>query len=80
MLWPMAATKVDSNYIRESILEPKAKIAALQSCDASVQGQLSDDDIDSLIAYIKTMGVSPAPASTPGTCRRSGSGCRRTGG
>lgn len=46
----------DANYIRESILNPKAKVAAgYQPVMPSFQGQLSDDDIDSIIAYLKTL-------------------------
>ncbi len=47
---------VDENYIRESILEPKAKVVAGYSpVMPSFKGQLSDDDIDSLIAYLKSL-------------------------
>jgi len=55
--------KVDENYVRESILEPKAKIVAGYSpVMPSYKGQLSDDDIDSLIAYLKSL--SPSQVST----------------
>ncbi|TWU23865.1 Cytochrome c oxidase subunit 2 precursor [Novipirellula galeiformis] len=48
--------QVDENYIRESILNPKAKVAAgFQPVMPSYKGQLSDDDLDSLIAYIKSL-------------------------
>ncbi|MEM9643883.1 MAG: c-type cytochrome [Planctomycetota bacterium] len=48
--------KVDPNYIRESILNPKAKIVAgYNPVMPSYKGQLSDDDIDSIIAYLKTL-------------------------
>ena len=47
---------VDANYVRESVLNPKAKVAAgFQPVMPSFQGQLSDDDIDSIIAYLKTL-------------------------
>jgi len=47
---------VDENYLRESIIDPKAKIAAgYAPVMPSYKGQLSDDDIDSLIAYIKSL-------------------------
>lgn len=46
----------DSNYVRESILDPKAKVVAGYSpVMPSYKGQLSDDDIESLIAYLKTL-------------------------
>ena len=47
---------VDENYIRESILNPKAKVRATYNpIMPSYKGQLSDDDIDSLIAFMKTL-------------------------
>lgn len=46
----------DENYIRESILNPQAKIAAgYPPVMPSFRGQLSDDDIDSIVAYLKTL-------------------------
>jgi cytochrome c oxidase subunit 2 len=51
----------DENYFRESILEPKAKVVAgYNPVMPSYKGQLSDDDIDSIIAYLKTLASSPA--------------------
>lgn len=59
--------KADENYIRESILNPQAK--TVQGYPAmgmpSYQGQLSDDDITALIAFMKTVDgttkVEPVP-------------------
>ena len=46
----------DENYIRESILYPKAKVVAgYQPVMPSYKGQLSDDDIYSLVEYLKTV-------------------------
>jgi cytochrome c oxidase subunit II len=46
----------DENYIRESILEPQAKIVkGYQPVMPSFKGILSDDDISALIAYMKTL-------------------------
>ncbi|QDT06726.1 Cytochrome c oxidase subunit 2 precursor [Rubripirellula lacrimiformis] len=46
----------DENYIRESILYPKAQVVAgYQPVMPSYKGQLSDDDIYSLIEYMKTL-------------------------
>lgn len=46
----------DEEYIRESILYPNAKIVkGFRAQMPSFQGQLSDDDIDSLIAYMRTL-------------------------
>ena len=51
---------VDENYIRESILEPQAKIrAGFQPIMSTYQGQLSDDDIANLIALIKSLSQKP---------------------
>ena len=56
--------KVDENYVRESILEPKAKIVAgYNPVMPAYKGQLSDDDIDSLIAYLKSLSTSATPAA-----------------
>ena len=47
---------VDDNYIRESILEPQAKIVAgYQPVMSTYKGLLSDDDVTALIEYIKSL-------------------------
>jgi cytochrome c oxidase subunit II len=57
---------VNENYIRESILEPKALVVAgYNPVMPSYKGQLSDDDIDSIIAYLKTL-VDPSAAVPAG--------------
>lgn len=46
----------DDNYIRESILYPNAKIVeGYQAIMPSFQGQVSEDDLLSLMAYIKSL-------------------------
>jgi cytochrome c oxidase subunit 2 len=46
----------DENYIRESILQPMAKIVkGYPGAMPPYQGQLSDDEITSIIEYIKTL-------------------------
>ncbi len=46
----------DEQYIRESILDPKAKVVrGFNPQMPSFKGQLSDDDIASIIAYIKSL-------------------------
>ena len=48
---------VDENYIRESILEPGAKIAAgYDPVMPTYKGRFSDREIDAIIAYIKSLG------------------------
>lgn len=50
---------VDDNYIRESILNPTAKVAAgFAPIMPTFQGQVSEDDLIRLLAYVKTI---PAP-------------------
>lgn len=47
---------IDENYVRESIIYPKAKIAKnYNPVMPSYKGQLSDDDIASIIEYMKTL-------------------------
>jgi cytochrome c oxidase subunit 2 len=54
----------DENYIRESILNPRAKIAAgFQPLMPTFQGQVSEEDILKLLAFIKAMQPDGAPAS-----------------
>ena len=46
----------DENYIRESILNPQAKVVVgFQPVMPTYQGILKDRDIDALIAYIKSL-------------------------
>jgi cytochrome c oxidase subunit 2 len=48
--------KVDENYLRESIVDPAAKIVkGYAPTMPSYQGQLSDKDLDGLIEYMKTL-------------------------
>jgi len=47
---------VDENYLRESILEPQAKIrAGYRPVMPTYQGQLKDEEIAALIAFIKSL-------------------------
>jgi len=47
---------VDENYIRESIMDPQAKVRkGFQPVMPTFKGILSDDEITYLIAYIKTL-------------------------
>ena len=49
---------VDENYIRESILNPSAKVVKgfPKGVMSTYKGLLSDDEINSLVAYIKSLG------------------------
>lgn len=65
---------VDDAYIRESILNPQAKIAAgFQPIMPTYQGQLSEEQILQLVAYIRSLGEGAGGA--PGT----GANVRREG-
>jgi len=47
----------DETYIRESILQPQAKITAgFQTLMPSFQGRVSEEDLLELLAYIKSIG------------------------
>ncbi len=51
-----AKLTADDNYIRESIYEPNAKVVkGFQPVMPAYKGQLKDDDVTAIIAYIKTL-------------------------
>lgn len=51
-----AGQTADENYIKESILEPQAKIVAgFPPSMPTYKGQISDDEITALIEYLKTL-------------------------
>ena len=57
---------VDENYLRESILNPTARIVAgYQALMPTYQGQVGEEELIQLIAYIK--GLEPAGGSSPAT-------------
>src|SRR5437867_9059252 len=64
----------DDNYIRESILQPNAKIVAgFQPVMPSFQGLVTEDQILALTAYIKSMKDQPPPwksAAEPATVKK----------
>ena len=52
--------KADENYIRESILNPQAKIVkgfAIPSIMPTFQGQVNEDDLMKLLAYVRSIGA-----------------------
>ena len=63
----------DEAYVRESILTPQAKtVAGFQQIMPTYQGQLSEEQVLQLIAYIRSLGGQPASTTagsraTPGT-------------
>lgn len=51
-----SSQKIDENYIRQSILEPSTQIVqGYPNVMSSYAGQLRDDDIDAIIAWLKTV-------------------------
>jgi cytochrome c oxidase subunit 2 len=62
-----ATVLADDNYLRESILRPAAKVVAgFQPIMPSFDGQLNEEQLIQLIAYIKSL-AKPAAAAAPGT-------------
>jgi cytochrome c oxidase subunit 2 len=58
---------VDEAYVRESILNPQAKIVAgFGPIMPTFQGQISEDQLMQLVAYIKSL---QAPGQPPGTAQ-----------
>ncbi len=58
----------DENYIRESVMNPNAKVVAgYQPIMPTFQGRINDDQMVQLIAYIKSLNgnPNPAPSATP---------------
>ncbi len=48
--------KIDENYLRESILDPQAKVVTgFQPVMPTFRGQISDQEVDEIIAYIRSL-------------------------
>lgn len=60
--------QVDDAYIRESILNPNAKVTAGYRPDVmpTFQGQVSEEQLLQIIVYIKSLANSGAPATSTG--------------
>ena len=57
----------DEGYVRESILQPNAKIVAgYAPLMPPYQGQLTEEQIIALTAYIKSLQSQPVPAKGSG--------------
>ena len=58
--------KADEAYIRESILQPQAKVVAgFQPIMPTFQGLVTEEDVLRLVEYIKSLGAKAAPEGTP---------------
>ena len=56
----------DENYVRESILEPGAKVVkGFKPVMPTFQGQVSDEQLNALVAYVKSL--TQAPVGEPAT-------------
>jgi len=56
----------DESYVRESILDPKAKVVAgFQPVMPTFKGQVTEDQLLQLVQYVKSLGKE-APAAQPG--------------
>ena len=60
----------DESYVRESILNPGAKIVSgFKNIMPTFQGQLSEEEVIGLVAYVKALGNGtanlPLPVSNP---------------
>src|SRR4051812_46214664 len=56
----------DENYVRESILNPTAKVVSgFKPIMPVFQGQVSEEQLTALVAYVKSLN--PAPAGAAGT-------------
>jgi cytochrome c oxidase subunit 2 len=59
---------MDDAYMRESILNPQAKIVAgFQPAMPTFQGLVTEEQLLQLIAYVKSLGGLPPAASAPAT-------------
>jgi len=74
--------KVDSAYLRESMLMPDAKVVdGYQPIMPSYRGVLSEDQVLQITAYIKSLQAPPqaVPATGAGTAAATGTSNERTG-
>ena len=54
---------VDDNYVRESILNPTAKIVnGFKPVMPTFQGLITDEQLNALVAYVKSLAQQPAGA------------------
>lgn len=68
----------DENYVRESILSPAAKIVSgFKPIMPSFQGQVSEDQLNSLVAYVKSLAAAPGSGIVPSTTSTNGGGAEK---
>jgi cytochrome c oxidase subunit 2 len=60
------SVKADEAYIRESILQPAAKVVAgYQPLMPTFQGLVTEEQVLQLVEYVKSLGPKPAAAASP---------------
>src|SRR6185436_8334342 len=70
--------RADEPYIRESILNPQAKLVeGFGPIMPTFQGQVSEDQLVQLLAFIKSLQISNPQQSTPASSSSSGSAAPR---
>ena len=66
MLSDNSIVKADDNYIRESILNPQAKVVkGFQPVMPTFQGQVNEDDLLKLLAYVRSLGTQTMTPAVP---------------
>ena len=61
---------MDENYVRKSILEPRANVVSgFQPVMPTFKGQLTDEQIDCLVAYVKSLNPSNSQPSDLNTAK-----------
>jgi len=70
----------DETYIRESIVNPRAKtVAGFQQIMPTYQGQVSEEQLLYLIAYIRSLGTNPSGGQAGASTGRGGESPTTTG-
>jgi len=65
MLAGGGSVKADEAYLRESIVNPQAKlVAGFQPLMPTFQGLISEEQLNQLIAYVKSLAATPPGAGT----------------
>jgi len=66
MLNDNSVVTADDNYIRESILNPRAKVVkGFQPIMPTFQGQVNEEDLLKLLAYVKSLAAPKTPPAEP---------------
>jgi cytochrome c oxidase subunit 2 len=62
-----ATVKADENYIRNSILNPSSQVVeGFQPIMPTFKGQVTEEQLNALVAYIKSLSPAAASATAPG--------------